>query len=92
MWRKRAEIPEAKVGDTIIYKIVVTNNSNVALTGISVTDELAGQLYTDESCETAATLPIASLDADASATFYAKYTVKESDAGKTLTNHGGGES
>ena len=79
-------VPEAKVGDTIIYKIVVTNNSNVALENISVTDELAGKLYTDESCETAATLPIASLDADASATFYAKYTVKESDAGKTLTN------
>ena len=79
-------VPEAKVGDTIIYKIVVTNNSNVALENISVTDELAGQLYTDEDCETEATLPIASLDAGESATFYAKYTVKESDAGKTLTN------
>ena len=77
----QSAIPEAKVGDTIIYKIVVTNNSNVALTGISVTDELAGQLYTDEDCETEATLPIESLEADGgSATFYAKYEVKESDA------------
>lgn len=81
-----AEIPEAKVGDTIIYKIVVTNNSNVALTGISVTDELAGQLYTDEDCEIEATLPIASLDDGESATFYATYTVEKADAGSTLTN------
>ena len=79
-------VPEAKVGETIIYKIVVTNNSNVTLENISVEDELAGKLYTDESCETEATLPITSLDADASATFYAKYEVKESDAGSTLTN------
>ena len=81
------DIPaKVEVDDVIVYKIVVENTGNVALTGISVTDELAGQLYTDESCETAATLPIASLDAGASATFYAKYTVKESDAGSTLTN------
>ena len=81
------DIPEkVEVDDVIVYKIVVKNTGNVALTGISVTDELAGQLYTDESCETAATLPIASLDADASATFYATYTVEKADAGSTLTN------
>ena len=79
-------VPEAKVGETIIYKIVVSNNSNVALENISVTDELAGQLYTYEDCETEATLPIASLDAGESATFYATYTVEKADAGSTLTN------
>ena len=77
---------KVEVDDVIVYKIVVENTGNVALTGISVTDELAGQLYTDEDCETEATLPIASLDAGESATFYATYTVEKADAGSTLTN------
>ena len=82
-----AAIPEAKVGDTIIYKIVVTNNSNVALTNISVTDTLVNNvLYSDEECTKTASATIESLNAGESATFYAKYTVQEDDAGTTLTN------
>ena len=37
------DIPaKVEVDDVIVYKIVVKNTGNVALTGISVTDELAG--------------------------------------------------
>ena len=90
----------AKVGDTIVYQIVVENTGNVDLTGINVTDTLTkgeGQdaittpltLYADENCETDATTPI-SLNKHgengSSATFYAKYEVKAEDAGTTLSN------
>lgn len=82
------DIPaKVEVDDVIVYKIVVKNTGNVALTGISVTDKLVNSvLYSDEGCTEPASAMIESLDAGASATFYAKYTVKESDAGKTLTN------
>ena len=82
-----AAIPAAKVGETIIYKIVVTNNSNVALTNISVTDTLGESelmLYTDAACTT----PAATFDLDVNETeeLYATYTVQAADAGKALTN------
>ena len=77
-----AAIPAAKVGETIIYEIVVTNNSNVALENISVTDELVNSvLYSDEGCTVTASATIESLEADGgSATFYAKYKVTAADA------------
>ena len=80
-------VPEAKVGDTIIYKIVVTNNSNVALENISVTDTLGGEsltVYTDATCETEATA--FDLAVDETKELYATYTVEKADAGSTLTN------
>ena len=80
-------IPAAKVGDTIIYKIVVTNNSNVALTNISVTDTLGESeltLHTDAACTETASTTISSLAAYGqegdSETFYAKYEVTADDA------------
>ena len=86
-------VPEAKVGDTIIYKIVVTNNSNVALENISVTDTLGGEsltVYTDAACETEATA--FDLAVDETKALYAMYTVEKADAGSTLTNTATAES
>lgn len=76
-----AAIPAAKVGETIIYKIVVTNKSNVALENISVTDTLDGQpltVYTDADCESVAgNFDLAAGDSE---TFYAQYKVTAADA------------
>lgn len=79
----------AQVGNKIIYKIVVENTGNVKLTDISVADkmgETALLLYSDENCTQKADGTITSLEADTTATYYAAYTVVESDAGKSLTN------
>ncbi len=83
-----ADIPsEVKVGDVIVYKIVVKNTGNVPLTNISVTDTLGESelmLYTDAACTT----PAATFDLDVNETeeLYATYTVQAADAGKALTN------
>ena len=82
------DIPEkVEVDDVIVYKIVVENTGNVALTGISVTDTLGGEpltVYTDATCETEATA--FDLAVDETKELYATYTVEEADAGSTLTN------
>lgn len=82
-----AAIPAAKVGETIIYEIVVTNNSNVALENISVTDTLGEselKLYTDAACTETASTTISSLAAYGqegdSEQFYAQYKVTADDA------------
>ena len=91
-----------KLGETIKYKIVVTNTGNVTLTGINVTDEmthqgettlLTGGVLTNEDGSASdgkiAELVPAELVTEGhvnSATFYYTYTVKESDLGKTLVN------
>ncbi len=83
-----ADIPsEVKVGDVIVYKIVVKNTGNVPLTNISVTDTLGESelmLYTDAACTT----PAATFDLDVNETeeLYATYTVQAADAGTKLTN------
>ena len=76
------DIPEkVEVDDVIVYKIVVENTGNVALTGISVTDKLVNSvLYSDEGCTVTASAMIESLDAGDSETFYAKYEVTAADA------------
>ena len=76
------DIPEkVEVDDVIVYKIVVENTGNVALTGISVTDTLGGEpltVYTDATCETEATA--FDLAVDETKELYATYTVGEADA------------
>ena len=75
-------IPEkVKVGDVIVYKIVVTNTGNVALENISVTDTLGDQtltVYTDVACESVA--GNFDLAVDESEQFYAQYKVTADDA------------
>ena len=67
------------LGETIAYKITVTNDGNLTITDIAVTDELTGN--TGEDAWT-----IASLAPGGSKTFEAKYTVTEKDilAGKVV--------
>lgn len=76
------DIPaKVEVDDVIVYKIVVKNTGNVALTGISVTDTLGGEpltVYTDATCETEATA--FDLAVDETKELYATYTVGEADA------------
>lgn len=84
--------PAAQVGDTIKYKIVVTNSGNVDLNGINVTDELTISdedeakilvLVDENGTELEGTI---NLEADKSVTYYATYEVTTDDANKTLTN------
>ena len=66
---------EYAVGEKITYKITVTNDGNLTVTDITVTDELTGDEWT-----------IASLAPGASEVFETEYTVTEEDAkaGKVL--------
>ncbi len=72
-----SETPEGgyPLGATITYKITVTNDGNLTIENIKVTDELTGDEWT-----------IASLAPDASETFTAEYVVTEADilAGEVL--------
>ena len=56
------------LGETITYKITATNDGNLTLTDITVTDELTGDEW-----------PVASLAPDKSQTFFTAYTVTEKD-------------
>ncbi len=60
------------LGETITYSITATNDGNLTLTGITVTDELTGNIK-----EKAWTID--SLEPGASQTFTAEYTVTEAD-------------
>ncbi|MCD7818245.1 MAG: DUF11 domain-containing protein [Lachnospiraceae bacterium] len=62
-------------GETITYQITVTNDGNLTITDITVTDELTGNSGTDA-------WTVASLAPGESETFTAEYTVTEAD-GKT---------
>ena len=64
-----------KLGETINYLITVTNDDNLTLTNVKVTDELTGDAWT-----------IDTLAPEEAKTFDASYTVKESDLGKTVVN------
>ena len=55
--------------------ITVTNDGNLTLTNVKVTDELTGDAWT-----------IDTLAPEEAKTFDASYTVKESDLGKTVVN------
>ena len=81
-------VPEmVKVGDVIVYQIVVKNTGNVLLEKISVTDTLGDQtltVYTDADCKTKATA--FDLDVNETKELYATYTVQAADAGTKLTN------
>ena len=63
------------LGETINYLITVTNDGNLTLTNVKVTDELTGDEWT-----------IDELAPGEEETFDASYTVKESDLGKTVVN------
>ena len=63
------------LGETINYLITVTNDDNLTLTNVKVTDELTGDAWT-----------IDTLAPEEAKTFDASYTVKESDLGKTVVN------
>ena len=57
-------IPDASVGDTIIYQIEVENTGNTVLENIRIEDTLGNDslaLYSDTACETAADSTITSL-------------------------------
>lgn len=99
-FRPTGENGAYKLGETIKYKIVVTNTGNQTLTDINVKDEmthdsvdgntLTGGVLLDEndgpSNGVIEKLVPKGQEGKSSATFYYTYTVKESDLGKTLVN------
>ena len=94
---EKNEVPNAKVGQDIIYKIVVTNSGNTTLQNINVTDTLKAKgeengtaiekFYSDEECTKEASAIIANLEKGKNATLYVKHHVTENDMGKTLINN-----
>lgn len=92
-------IPNAQVGDAIVYQIVVKNDGNVALNDIQVIDtmKISGDeeslidngkkvtLYSDVDCEGEFSSTF-DLEPGVTQTLYAKYEVVQEDAGKQLTN------
>lgn len=79
---KTADKKTASVGETITYTVTVTNTGDVALTGVTVKDTMAGKVtfVGEDSFE--------SFDLDVGETKTIKYTyvVTTDDAGKTITN------
>lgn len=77
------------LGDTITYTITVTNEGNVTLTGVKVTDELkAGGVKIEDLPVTGGdniTLKPNGHEGD-TVILYVDYTVTEEDLGKTLVN------
>ena len=63
------------LGETIKYEIKVTNDGNLTLKNVVVTDELTGDEWI-----------IDKLAPNETKTYDAEYTVKESDLGKTVVN------
>ena len=70
------------LGSTITYKVTVTNDGNITIHDIVVSDDLAGVNLTDGSVE------IETLAPGASADLYYEYVVTEADieAGKVINN------
>jgi uncharacterized repeat protein (TIGR01451 family) len=73
---KTASSPSPSVGDTVVYTYIVTNNSNVTLTNLTLNDDKLGSV----------TLGTTTLPAGQSTTGVASYTVKTTDAGTTIVN------
>jgi hypothetical protein len=73
---KTASSPSPSVGDTVVYTYIITNNSNVTLTNLTLNDDKLGSV----------TLGTTTLPAGQSTTGVASYTVKTTDAGTTIVN------
>ena len=71
------------VGETITYNIAITNNGNVTLSNISVTDAMSNITGTQPTLSPAT---IASLAPGANQTYTVSYTVLVTDAGNTVAN------
>lgn len=83
-------IPTAQAGDTVIWKIVVTNSGNVAGTAV-LTDMLGTTpittFYSDDACTQTATDFTVGTGNSNTATYYVKYDVTADDViGSTLVN------
>ena len=89
---KSANVESAAVGDEVVYTITVTNDGNVGLTGVTVTEGFSGhgalrfELPDGVTDNGDGTFTIGELAAGESVEIKAKYTVLEEDAGTTLTN------
>jgi uncharacterized repeat protein (TIGR01451 family) len=56
----------------VVFRFVITNNDNVNLTNVTLTDTDISAFYTDQACTSPATFPIATLATNTSATVYGK--------------------
>lgn len=79
---KTADKTGASVGETITYTVTVTNIGDVALTGVTVKDTMAGKVtfVGEDSFESF------DLDVGETKTIEYTYVVTTNDAGKTITN------
>jgi uncharacterized repeat protein (TIGR01451 family) len=56
----------------VIFRFVITNNDNVNLTNVTLTDTDMSSFYTNQACTISATFPIPTLATSASVTVYGK--------------------
>jgi uncharacterized repeat protein (TIGR01451 family) len=79
------DFPKANVGDVITYTFIITNDGNVALNDISLSDALItnGSLVITSGLDADQDGDIDSLGAGETATFSATYTVTDADAAAT---------
>ncbi len=74
------QLDGARVGDSIIYKVTITNDGNVDLTDVVVTDTRVGGAFYSDSAGTVASDFSTTLAAGASETRYYKSTITQADA------------
>ena len=74
-------------GDVIIYTISVQNTGNVALTGITVTDQVEAYAATNATYVSGDAAPLGTLNVGETWTYTASYTLTQAD----LDNNGGGD-
>lgn len=67
------------IGEDVTYQVTITNTGNVPLSNVTLSNSLSGATMPNGST-------IASIGVGETVTALVSYTVKDSDAGKTLTN------
>jgi len=72
----------------VIFRFIITNNDNVNLTNVTLSDTDVSSFYTDQACTSSATFPIATLATSSSVTVYGKLPWAEGQHSNNATATG----